>query len=102
MATLAQRNTQKAQLIYQVIDQSGGFYRGHSHPDHRSQMNITFTLADATLEKSFLSLAEAAGMVGLAGHRSVGGLRASLYNALPLTSAQALADMMREFQRTHG
>lgn len=102
MATLAQRNTQKAQLIYDVIDQSGGFYRGHSHPHHRSLMNITFILADTSLEKQFLAHAESNGMVGLAGHRSVGGLRASLYNALPMASAQALADLMREFQRTHG
>jgi len=102
MATLARRNTQKAQLIYNVIDQSGGFYRGHSHPQHRSEMNVTFTLADTTLEKTFLHHAEAAGMVGLAGHRSVGGLRASLYNALPIASVHALADLMREFQRTQG
>lgn len=102
MSALAQRNTQKAQVIYQVIDQSGGFYRGHSHPEHRSEMNITFTLADTALEKAFLQHAAAAGMVGLAGHRSVGGLRASLYNALPMSSAHALADLMREFQRTHG
>jgi phosphoserine aminotransferase len=65
-------------------------------------MNITFRLPDESLEKSFLQQATAAGMIGLAGHRIVGGLRASLYNASPIASAQALAALMREFQRTHG
>lgn len=100
--TVAQTNTAKAQAIYDTIDQSGGFYRGHSAIDSRSQMNITFRLPDEALEKAFLQAAAAADMIGLAGHRSVGGLRASLYNALPLASAQALAQLMREFQRTHG
>lgn len=99
---VAATNTAKAQAIYDVIDQSGGFYRGHSAVESRSQMNITFRLPDEALEKSFLAAATAADMIGLAGHRSVGGLRASLYNALPLASAQALAGLMREFQRTHG
>ncbi|MFM2310228.1 MAG: hypothetical protein RLY87_2350 [Chloroflexota bacterium] len=100
--TIASQNTTKAQTIYDVIDGSGGFYRGHSDVTCRSQMNITFRLPDEALEKSFLQQASAAGMIGLAGHRSVGGLRASLYNASPLASAQALASLMREFMRTHG
>jgi len=99
---LAQKNQTKAAYIYDVIDQSGGFYRGHSDISARSQMNITFRIADESLEKLFLVEAQQHGMIGLAGHRSVGGLRASLYNALPLSSAQALADVMREFQRRHG
>jgi phosphoserine aminotransferase len=100
--TIARQNTAKAQTIYDVIDTSGGFYRGHSDSACRSQMNITFRLPDEALEKLFLQQASAAGMIGLAGHRSVGGLRASLYNASPLASAQALASLMREFQRTNG
>ncbi|MFZ9858785.1 MAG: 3-phosphoserine/phosphohydroxythreonine transaminase [Roseiflexaceae bacterium] len=100
--SLAQKNHTKAMLIYDTIDTSGGFYRGHSDIGARSQMNITFRITDESLEKMFLAEAQQHGMIGLAGHRSVGGLRASLYNALPLTSAQALADLMREFQRRHG
>ena len=99
---IATSNAAKAAAIYTTIDQSGGFYRGHSALAHRSNMNVTFKIADASLEKAFITAAEAAGMIGLAGHRSVGGLRASLYNALPLSSAEALAQFMREFQRTHG
>jgi phosphoserine aminotransferase len=99
---LAQKNHSKATLIYDTIDASGGFYRGHSDVSARSQMNITFRIADESLEKVFLAEAQQHGMIGLAGHRSVGGLRASLYNALPLTSAQALADLMHEFQRRNG
>ncbi len=100
--TIAKQNAAKAGVIYDTIDASGGFYRGHSDISCRSQMNITFRLPDEALEKTFLAEASAAGMIGLAGHRSVGGLRASLYNASPLTSAQTLAEVMREFQRTHG
>ena len=99
---LAARNAHKAQLVYDVIDQSGGFYRGHSAVNARSQMNVVFRLPDADLEKKFLATASSHGMIGLAGHRIIGGLRASLYNALPVASAQALAQLMQEFQRTHG
>ncbi len=99
---MQRRNRAKAALIYEVIDQSGGFYRGHACPEHRSRMNITFRLPSADLEKRFVQQAEAEGLVGLKGHRSVGGLRASLYNALPMESAQVLADFMREFQRRNG
>ena len=102
LESLAQKNHAKATFIYDVIDQSGGFYRGHSDVSARSQMNITFRIADQSLEQVFLAEAQHHGMIGLAGHRSIGGLRASLYNALPMTSAQALADLMREFQRRHG
>src|SRR4051812_26236433 len=82
LAAPAQRNTRQAQLLYDAIDQSGGLYRGHAEPASRSLMNVTFRLRDEALEKKFLAEAQAAGMVGLAGHRSVGGVRASLYNAV--------------------
>ena len=102
MDALAQRNFQKANAIYDVIDQSGGFYRGHAETAARSLMNVVFRLPDETLEKQFLAHAASHNMLGLAGHRSAGGIRASLYNALPVESAEALAQLMREFQRVNG
>ncbi len=98
LAAMAERNRRKAAPIYEVIDQSGGFYKGHAEPDSRSLMNVTFRLVDEALEKRFLAEAQAAGMVGLPGHRSVGGVRASIYNAMPPESCQALADFMKDFQ----
>jgi phosphoserine aminotransferase len=102
LAEIDRRNAAKASLLYKTIDESGGFYRGHARPDSRSRMNATFRLPDEQLEKEFVKLAESEGMVGLAGHRSVGGIRASMYNALPLESVEALAQFMIEFQRAHG
>jgi phosphoserine aminotransferase len=96
------RNEMKASMLYQVIDQSGNFYGGHAQTDSRSRMNVPFRLASEDLEKKFLIKAKGENLVGLKGHRSVGGLRASLYNALPLTSVQALVDFMKEFQRRNG
>ena len=95
-------NREKAGLIYAAIDGSNGFYKGHALPDSRSLMNITFRLQSEELEKKFLAEAKAAGFVGLAGHRSVGGCRASAYNAVPLEACQALADFMVAFQRNNG
>jgi phosphoserine aminotransferase len=102
LSAIAERNQRKASLIYEAIDASGGFYRGHAQAASRSLMNVTFRLPNEELEKAFAKLAEKEGLVGLKGHRSVGGLRASLYNALPLESAQVLAQFMREFQRKNG
>jgi phosphoserine aminotransferase len=99
---IARRNQAKAGLVYQTIDASGGFYRGHARADSRSRMNVTFRLPSEDLEKQFVSQATAEGLDGLKGHRSVGGLRASLYNALPLESVEALAQFMKEFQRKNG
>ncbi len=99
---IERRNLAKSSLIYTVIDQSGGFYRPHAVPEARSRMNITFRLESEELENQFAKQAKQNGMVGLKGHRSVGGMRASIYNALSLESTQVLADFMREFQRTHG
>ncbi len=102
LSAMAERNAQKAALVYAAIDDSDGFYRGHAVPAARSLMNVTFRLATPELEKQFLAEAQEAGMVGLAGHRSVGGIRASLYNAVSLESARVLADFMREFARRYG
>ncbi len=101
VSSIAKRNEEKAGLIYDVIDNSNGFYKGHATPDSRSLMNITFRIADEELEKQFLVEAKEAGFVGLNGHRSVGGCRASTYNAVPVEVCQALADFMLEFQKKH-
>lgn len=102
LSAMAQHNQQKADLIYQAIDAAPGFYRGHARPDSRSQMNITFRLPTPALEDEFAKQAKAQGMDGLKGHRSVGGMRASVYNAFPLTGAQTLAQFMADFARKHG
>lgn len=96
------RNEEKAALIYDVIDNSGGYYRGHALKDSRSLMNITFRLPSEDLEKKFAAEAIAQGMIGLKGHRSVGGMRASVYNAMPIEGCLALAEFMKEFQRNNG
>ncbi len=102
LSEIAKLNEEKAQLLYQAIDNSGGFYHGHAQPYCRSLMNVTFRMETTELEGTFAQEALAAGMVGLKGHRSVGGLRASIYNACPLESIQALVDFMAEFQRKYG
>ncbi|RPJ40423.1 MAG: 3-phosphoserine/phosphohydroxythreonine transaminase, partial [Chloroflexi bacterium] len=89
-------------MVYTAIDNSGGFYRGHAVPEARSMMNIPFRLPAEDLEKLFAKESEKQGLIGLKGHRSVGGLRASVYNALPLDSARALVQFMDEFQRKNG
>lgn len=95
-------NIKKADIVYKAIDQSGGFYRGHAQPASRSRMNIPFFTPSEDLDKQFAKEAEKKELIGLKGHRSVGGLRASTYNALPLESAEALATFMAEFQRNNG
>lgn len=101
VAEIAKHNELKAKVIYDAIDNSNGFYTGHATPESRSLMNITFRVADEELEKQFLVEAKAAGFVGLNGHRSVGGCRASTYNAVPLEACEALRDFMVEFQQKH-
>lgn len=101
LAAMEKLNTEKASLIYGVID-SSEFFRGHAEKGSRSKMNITWRLPSEELEKKFVQEAEANGMVGLKGHRSVGGLRASIYNAVPRKSVEALAGFMREFERKNG
>jgi phosphoserine aminotransferase len=102
LAAIERLNRQKASLVYDAIDASGGFYRGHARKDSRSLMNVTFRLPSEELEKTFVSEATAEGLDGLKGHRSVGGLRASLYNALPVASVQALVQFMQDFGRRNG
>ena len=102
LAAMERQNRAKTKLVYDVIDNSGGFYQGLVDPDSRSIMNITFALADAELEAEFIRESERHGFVGLKGHRDVGHLRASTYNAVPYEHCKALADFMTEFQRTRG
>ncbi|WP_042476686.1 3-phosphoserine/phosphohydroxythreonine transaminase [Bacillus ndiopicus] len=101
LENIAEHNEAKAKLIYDAIDESGGFYIGHAEKESRSLMNITFRLADEELEKQFLTEAKEMGFVGLNGHRSVGGCRASTYNAVPYETCKALADFMIKFQAKH-
>lgn len=101
LEAVAKNNEEKANLIYDAIDDSNGFYTGHATLESRSLMNITFRVADEKLEKQFLVEAAEAGFVGLAGHRSVGGCRASTYNAVPVEACQALREFMIEFQSSN-
>lgn len=94
-------NRRKAGLLYDALDASD-FYHCPTEPESRSLMNVPFTLADAELDKSFLDQAAQAGLVTLKGHRSVGGMRASIYNAMPEAGVQALVDFLGEFERRHG
>jgi phosphoserine aminotransferase len=101
LSAIGERNRTKAETLYKTIDESG-FYRNPVSKDARSWMNVPFTLAKPELDKTFLSEANAAGLTNLEGHRSVGGMRASLYNAMPLEGVQALIAFMKEFQSRHG
>lgn len=95
---IEKRNQEKAKLLYDVIDESDSFYSGHAKPDSRSNMNVTFTLPSEEKTKEFLHLAQEKGFVGLNGHRSVGGCRASIYNAVPVDHVAQLAEFMKWFQ----
>ena len=101
LAAIAAVNERKAAKLYAEIDRTG-FYRGTAHKDCRSLMNVTFRLATEELEKTFVKESTAAGLDGLKGHRSVGGMRASIYNAFPEQGIDALVAFMREFERRHG
>jgi phosphoserine aminotransferase len=101
LAAMQQENEEKAKLLYDAVDATE-FYRGHADPDSRSIMNVTFRLPSEDLEKKFASEATAAGMDGLKGHRSVGGIRASIYNAFPREGCEALVEFMKEFERKNG
>jgi phosphoserine aminotransferase len=95
------RNREKAGLLYELIDASPDFYRGHAQPDCRSLMNVTFRLPSAELESEFLSEAVKHQLESLKGHRSVGGIRASIYNAMPVEGVEALRDFMIDFRDRH-
>jgi len=99
---MAQRATRRSGLIYEVIDDSDGFYTGPAEPLARSRTNVVFRLASPDLEDPFLTGAREAGLVNLKGHRSVGGIRASIYNAMPDEGVDELADFMRDFARSAG
>ncbi len=98
LKAMEERNRAKAKLIYDVIDANPDFYKGYADVDSRSLMNVTFGLVNEDLEKKFAEEAEQAGLSGLKGHRSVGGMRASIYNAMPFEGCQALANFMLEFK----
>jgi len=101
LAAMERQNRAKAEALYAAIDGSG-YYRNPVAKECRSWMNVPFTLPDAGLDKPFLEGAKAAGLVALAGHRSVGGMRASIYNAMPMAGVEALIQYMRDFQGRHG
>lgn len=101
LAAMQRENETKAGLVYDAIDASG-FYRGHADPDSRSIMNVTFRLPSEELEKKFTADATAQGMDGLKGHRSVGGIRASIYNAFPREGVEALVAFMKDFEKKNG
>ena len=96
-----ERNKRKAETLYSLIDESD-FYANPIDPQFRSLMNVPFTLADDTLDKLFLSQAEEAQLLNLKGHRSVGGMRASIYNAVEQSSVDALCEFMHRFERENG
>ena len=101
LAAIEKRNARKADKLYAQIDRTG-FYRGHARKDSRSRMNVTFRLPSEELDKKFAKEATAAGLDGLKGHRSVGGMRASIYNAFPESGVDTLVEFMREFARRNG
>lgn len=102
VSAIAKVNAEKAAILYRVIDRSDGFYRGNADEPARSLMNVTFRLPSAGLEEKFVEEAAAEGFHGLRGHRSVGGIRASIYNAFPLEGVKALAQFMQDFAQKNG
>ena len=102
LEAIGRKNAEKAKLLYDAIDGSGGYYRPHARPESRSQMNVTFRLPSEELEKRFVSDATRGGLDGLKGHRSVGGIRASIYNAFPKKGVETLISFMKDFQSRNG
>ncbi len=102
LAAMEKQNQDKAKLVYDAIDNSAGFFTGHAEKGSRSLMNITFRLPNEDLEKAFIAEASKQGLVGLKGHRSVGGIRASIYNAMPPQGCKALAELMIDFAKKNG
>ena len=102
LAEMGRRSRAKSDALYAAIDGSGGYYRNRVDPAARSRMNVIFNLHDAALEPAFIAEADKAGLQAPKGHRALGGIRASIYNAVPIEGVRALCDFMAEFQRTHG
>ena len=100
LSAMAERNAKKAKLLYDAIDGSNGFYKGHAAKDSRSFMNVTFRLPSEELEKKFVDEAKAKSLCGVKGHRSVGGMRASIYNAMPYEGVERLAEFMEAFRKS--
>ncbi|HEX6364335.1 MAG TPA: aminotransferase class V-fold PLP-dependent enzyme, partial [Albitalea sp.] len=101
LAAIEQKNIAKASLLYDTIDASS-FYSNPVRKEDRSRMNVPFKLRDESLDAAFLEGAQARGMLQLKGHRSVGGMRASIYNAMPIEGVQALVAYMKDFEASHG
>jgi phosphoserine aminotransferase len=101
LAGIEKKNIEKARILYDFLD-AGSFYKNPVAKEDRSRMNVPFTLANAELDEAFLKGAKAAGMVQLKGHRSVGGMRASIYNAMPVEGVKTLVEYMKEFEVKHG
>jgi phosphoserine aminotransferase len=99
VAAMEQRNIAKAQLLYDFLD-SSSFYNNPVDKNYGSRMNVPFFLADASRYHAFLAASKAAGLLQLKGHKSIGGMRASIYNAMPLAGVQALVDFLRQFEKT--
>jgi phosphoserine aminotransferase len=102
LESMQQQNKAKASLLYEVIDANSGFYIGHAQPDARSNMNVTFRFSDDDLQSRFIAEAAAYDLTALKGHRSVGGIRASIYNAMPREGVETLANFMKEFVAKNG
>tara|TARA_R110002049_G_scaffold2750_8_gene22321 strand:+ start:285668 stop:286780 length:1113 start_codon:yes stop_codon:yes gene_type:complete len=102
LAAMEKLNREKSQLLYDIIDSSNGFYRGHAKADCRSLMNVTFNLPSDDLQAKFVAQAAENELASLKGHRSVGGIRASIYNAMPLEGVQALSSFMKDFAAANG
>ncbi|WP_040952866.1 3-phosphoserine/phosphohydroxythreonine transaminase [Gorillibacterium massiliense] len=102
VAAMEAQNIKKADLLYNVVDASGGFYTTKIEKPYRSIMNVTWNMKDEETEKQFLKECKEQGFVGLAGHRSVGGMRASIYNAVPYEAVKAVADFMQDYQKRNG
>jgi len=102
VSAMAKLNEQKAKVLYDAIDSSDGYFQGHAEREARSLMNVTFRLPSEELEKKFCAEATAQGLDGLKGHRSVGGIRASIYNAFPLEGVEKLVEFMKGFTERNG
>ncbi len=102
LAKMLERNREKAKLLYDVLDQHPKFYQGHAQTDCRSLMNVTFRLPSEEIEKAFLDGTKQLKLIDLKGHRSVGGIRASIYNAMPREGVETLRQFMLDFVGQHG